>query len=155
MRKRSRRVDQKGFTLLEVLVATAILGTAIAALLSLLSGALRNSERLQAPAQALLLGQSKMNELLGAGVAAEDGTLTAMPLDVKLQGRWDEPFRWEAVATRVRSSPERMPGETILVQVALNVFWKPGSGNQERKLSLETYQLRREPPMDSPGVASP
>ncbi len=154
MRERGVR-NQKGFTLLEVLVATAILGTAIAALISLFSGALRNSARLQAPAQALLLGQSKMNELLGAGVAVEDGTMTAMPLDAKLEGKWEEPFRWEAVATRSRSSPERTPGETILIQIALDVFWKTATREQERKLSLETYQLRREPPPASPQVVLP
>jgi len=143
---------QKGFTLLEVLVATAILGTAVAALIGLLSGALRNSERLQDPAQALLLGQSKMNELLGAGIAAEDGTVAAMPLDAKLEGQWDDRFRWEAVATRSRSSPQRVPGETILARIALDVYWKAGPEEQERKLSLETYQLRREP---LPGAALP
>ena len=45
---RTRR-NRAGFTLLEVLVATAIVGTAVAALLSLFSATLGNIQRLEAP----------------------------------------------------------------------------------------------------------
>jgi len=31
-------------------------------------------------------------------------------LDQKIEGRWDERFRWEAMATRFRSSERRVPG---------------------------------------------
>lgn len=135
-----------GFTLLEILVATAIMGTAVAALFSLLSGALGNASRLQAPSRALLLGQSRMNELLSAGMETGIGTLMVMPLDQKLQGRWDDQYRWEAQATRWNSSPNIPPGQPVLVRVSLEVFWKTQPGKQEKKLSLETYQLRPEPP---------
>ena len=138
--ERGRR--EAGFTLLEVLVATVILGTAVAALFSLLSGALRNADRLQAPEQALLMGQAKMNELLAVG--ADPSSTAALSLDEKVEGRWDDQFRWEALAARFRSSSQRVPGETTLVRIALDVFWKSGAG-EERKLSLETYQLRPEP----------
>ncbi len=141
LRRRAR-----GFTLLEILVATAIMGTAVAALFSLLSGALGNASRLQAPSRALLLGQSRMNELLSAGIDTGVGTLMAMPLDQKLQGRWDDQYRWEAQATRWNASPDIPPGQPVLVRVSLDVFWKTQPGKQEKKLSLETYQLRPEPP---------
>ena len=160
-----RCVRQRGFTLLEALVATAVLGTAVAALLGLLSSSLRNAARLEAPERALLLGQSKLNELITAGVEAEGGPsaalgtggtggtgggtgeTVALPFDRMIEGRWDERFRWEARMTRFRSSPERTPGELLLARVALDVFWKTDTGGargNERKLSFETYQLRRE-----------
>ena len=159
-----RYVRERGFTLLEALVATAVLGMAVAALLGLLSGALRNAARLEAPEQALLLGQSKLNELISAGVE-EDGdpstTLPSaprgaggtsetseLPFDRTIEGSWDERFRWEARMTRFRSSPERTPGERLLARIALDVFWKAeggGPGSEERKLSFETYQMRLEP----------
>ena len=139
-------LPEKGFTLLEVLVATVILGTAVAALFGLLSGALGNLSRLQAPEQALLLGQSKLNELLAAGFETEDGVIVETPLDQNIQGRWDDRFRWESLSTRFHSSPEPAPGETILVRVELNVFWESGAENEEKQLSFETYRLRREPP---------
>ena len=159
-----RYVRQRGFTLLEALVATAVLGTAVAALLGLLSSSLRNAARLEAPERALLLGQSKLNELITAGVEGEEGSASALPstalgtggtgetsalpFDRMIEGRWDERFRWEARMTRFRSSPERTPGELLLARVALDVFWKTDTGGargNERKLSFETYQLRREP----------
>ncbi|HWP84484.1 MAG TPA: prepilin-type N-terminal cleavage/methylation domain-containing protein, partial [Terriglobia bacterium] len=45
-RRAQRGLRDAGFTLLEVLVATAILGTAVAALFSLLSGSLAGARRL-------------------------------------------------------------------------------------------------------------
>lgn len=136
---------QAGFTLLEALVATAVMGAAVAALLGLLSGALRNASRLEAPEQALLLGQSKLNELLAAGVEAQEGETSNPALDQTIGGRWDERFRWEARRTRFRSSPQRTPGELLLARVALDVYWKSGTGDEERKLSFESYQILREP----------
>src|SRR5258708_3263609 len=136
----------RGFTLLEILVATAVMGTAVAALFSLLSGALGNASRLQAPSRALLLGQSRMNELLASGIESGAGTQLALPLDQKLQGHWDDQYRWEAEATRWNTPPNIPPGQPMLVRIALDVFWKTQPGKPERKLSLETYQLRPEPP---------
>ena len=158
------RSGLRGFTLLEALVATAVLGAAVAALLGLLSVSLRNAARLEAPEQALLLGQSKLNELISAGVTEEISSPSlraggeasqthALTFDQTLAGRWDERFRWEARATRFRpapsaaegSSPERTPGETLLARITLDVFWRTVNEQTERKLSFETYQLRREP----------
>lgn len=139
---------QHGFTLLEALVATAVLGIAVAALLGLLSGALRNAARLEAPERALLLGQSKLNELVSAGVEGNEQETSDLPFDQTIEGRWDDRFRWEARMTRFRSSPERRPGELLLARVELDVYWKTDAGGRsgnERKLSFETYQLRREP----------
>ncbi|HEY7678901.1 MAG TPA: prepilin-type N-terminal cleavage/methylation domain-containing protein [Terriglobia bacterium] len=138
----SGRTKQAGFTLLEVLVATAIVGTAVAALLSLLSGALGNVRRLQAPEQALLLARSQLNEALirsDRGRSAEP----VLRLDQKIDGRWDEQYRWEMQATRFRSSPQPVPGEAILVRITCDVFWISRTG--ERKLTLETYQIWEEP----------
>ena len=150
---------------MEALVATVVLGAAVAALLGLLSGALRNAARLEAPERALLLGQSKLNELVAAGVEGEEERSTPipaaslpsssqggsetgeLPFDRTIGGRWDERYRWEARMTRFRSSPERRPGELLLARVTLDVFWKTENGGgrgNERKLSFETYQLRRE-----------
>ena len=141
---RTRR-NPAGFTLLEVLVATAIVGTAVAALLSLFSATLGNIQRLEAPERALLLGRTKFNELLTPGPEQSGGLNARVPLDQKLEGRWDERFRWEAMATRFRSSEQRVAGETILVRITLDVFWLSAPDRPERKLSWESYQLGREP----------
>ena len=134
--------QQAGFTLLEVLVATVVLGTAVAALFGLLSGALRNAGRLQDPERAFMLGQTKMNELLALGTGSA-ATEEELPLDETLQGQWDERFRWQAIAKRFRPTAESSYG-TILVQVMVDVYWKPADNREERKLVLESYQLRQQ-----------
>src|SRR5215475_7071287 len=58
------RSDQAGFTLLEVLVATLIMGIAVAGILSGLSASVRNAARLTDYDRATLLARSKMDELL-------------------------------------------------------------------------------------------
>jgi general secretion pathway protein I len=136
---------QSGFTLLEVLVATAILGTAVTALFSLLSGSLSNVERLRAPSRALMLAQSRMNELLSSGIDMPDGTSVPLPINQKIEGKWDDQFRWEAMATRYSPLPEVGQEPAAVVRIALNVYWKTAPSRPEKKLSLETYQLRQEP----------
>jgi type II secretion system protein I len=138
-----------GFTLLEVLVATAILGTAVAALFSLLSGSLANARRLQSPERALSLARMQMNELLAASDRGRSSS-DALVFDQKRQGRWDDQFRWEALATRVRTASQPAPGETILVRIVLDTFWKSESSAREKQLTLETYQLWQEPPRSAP-----
>ena len=142
-----RRAD--GFTLLEVLVATAVLGTAVAALFSLLSGSLANVRRLEAPEQALSLARTRMNELLAVR-SQGPGMHETLPLDQKIEGRWNDQFRWEAVATRVPTPTEPAPGEPILVRVVLDTFWKSEGSERERQLTLESYQLRQEPVRSTP-----
>jgi prepilin-type N-terminal cleavage/methylation domain-containing protein len=134
---------QEGFTLLEVLVATVVLGASVAALFSLLSGSLTNARRLQAPEQAVLMARSQLNALLAAseqGRAAEP----ALPLDQRVRGRWNDQFRWEAQASKVPTSRPAVPGEAVLVRIEFDAYWNTGQDAAEKQLSLETYQLWQE-----------
>ncbi|MBI3933525.1 MAG: type II secretion system protein [Acidobacteria bacterium] len=148
-RQTIRCTQDSGFTLLEVLVATAILGTAVAALFSLLSASLSNARRLQAPEQVLVLARSQLNELL---TASQQGLSPspALPLDQRVEGRWNEQYRWEAEAARVPTARQTAPGGTILVRILFEAFWNSGSGEREKQLSLETYQLWQEPVRAAP-----
>ena len=143
-RRQQHKGKEAGFTLLEVLVATAVLGTAVAALFSLLSGSLRNVRRLEAPEEALSLARTQMNELL----ATQDLTpraAAALPLDQRIHGQWNDRFRWEAAATRVEASTQVVPGQPVLVRVVFHSFWKSEASEREKQLTLESYQLRPEP----------
>ena len=133
-----------GFTLLEVLVATAVLGTAVAALFSLLSGSLRNVRRLEAPEEALSLARTQMNELL-ATRDMTPGAAAALPLDQTIHGQWNNRFRWEAAVTRISAPTQVAPGQPVLVRVVLHAFWKSEASELEKQFTLESYQLRPEP----------
>ncbi len=64
--------SQRGFTLLEVMIALAIISVALVTLLSLGTSSIRVHGRLQHTTQATLLAQQKMAEV---EVGAEQGTL--------------------------------------------------------------------------------
>ena len=72
--------NQRGFTLLEVLVATMIMGIAVSGVLSGLSAAARNAGRLTQYDRAALLARQKMDELL---------VDQSMHRGTPVQGLWD------------------------------------------------------------------
>jgi general secretion pathway protein I len=119
-----------GFTLLEVLVATAILGIAVSALLGAFSGSLRNMARAEGYERALLLGREQLNRMLIEGPLRPGFT----------RGRWDDSTRWEAEVERwdPRGRKDR-PRDAELPPVAVirfTIFWKGGTG--EKSVTLET-----------------
>ncbi len=126
---------QRGFTLMEVLVATAIMGIAVAALMSGFSGSLRNMGRAQGYERALLLGREQLNRMLVEG--AKPGLW---------HGRWDDGTRWEAQVERWDPQARKQrPRDQELPPVAvirLTVFWKGSTG--EKSVTLETSKYDAE-----------
>ena len=55
---------QRGFTLLEMIVATVIMATAVVGLLASISGAARNAARLRDYDRVVQLGRLQMNDIL-------------------------------------------------------------------------------------------
>ena len=129
-----------GFTLLEVLIAMALVGIAVAALMSGMSGSLRNLARAENYERAVLVGRAQLNRLL-----------VEQPLvPGRLAGRWDESVRWEAEIRRWNpagtDAVEQRAALPPLVLVTLTVFWKGASG--EHRATFETCkyepQLQRQ-----------
>ena len=127
--------SQRGFTLLEVLVATLIMGIAVAGILSSLAGATRNAARLAQYDRATLLAREKMDELL------VDRNL---PRRGEMQGQW-EPARiggavagWRARLTPFESVPGAGPGYWVLDRLELEVWWMEGL--TRRSFALEGYR---------------
>src|SRR5205807_7014811 len=79
-KRQSAVKDARGFTLLEMIVATVIMAVAIVGLLSGISGAVRNASRLTAYDRAVQLARWRMNELL-----IDDKT----PRNVEIDGSFD------------------------------------------------------------------
>src|SRR5260221_9749378 len=77
--------SRRGFTVLEVMVATTIMGIAVVTLLSALSTSVRNATRLTDYDRAVLLARAKMDALL-VDPALPRLTVMEQPLDPGLLG---------------------------------------------------------------------
>ena len=124
---------RKGFTLLETLVAVAVLGTAVAAVMSTLSGALRNESRAEDYQRIVLLSRAQMNELL------------ALPRwkDAQVwRGDWNASAWWKARAERV---PEKAgaPQDRELIRLLLTASWKTTRGQKTLEFETVRLQVRR------------
>ncbi|MCL6506942.1 MAG: type II secretion system GspH family protein [Bryobacteraceae bacterium] len=123
----------RGFTLLEMLVATLILGVAVAGVLSNISLSLRTAARVTDYDRAALLARRKMSELL-AGPRLPRFAFAGGPLDptTGLEGGWSvrvEPFE---------APTQAGPGTLVLDRVVLTLWWKQGS--RTRRVELEAFR---------------
>ena len=105
--KRSRR---RGFTLLEIMIALAIVSIAMVSLLALANRSIGVHDRLQRITQATLLAQQKMAE---TEVNARGGTLQA----TDSEGGFDDPYsayRWQVTYADTPLPSVRMVTVTVL-----------------------------------------
>jgi general secretion pathway protein I len=134
------RTHRHGFSLLEVLVATAIMGIAITGLIVGLSQSVKNASRLSEYDRAAMLARTKMNDLL------LDVTL---PFDGPAEGNFDATHGWRAVTKPFDLPPNAGPGVVILQQIALEIWWQPETGTR-RTLQLTGYRPFRIPAQVAP-----
>lgn len=129
---------ERGFTLLEMLVATLIMGIAVVSLLASISASLRNAGRLTDYDRAALLARHKMDELL-----LDQG----LPRLVPIEGQFDPQFTggveagWRAQIAPFEAPPEAKPGAFILERVELEIWWM--SGSRRHSLALEGFRQSR------------
>jgi general secretion pathway protein I len=116
-----------GFTLLEVLVALAVLAVSLGALFDAFGGTLRGVERADQMRTATLLARATL-AAVGSEIPLETG---------ELDGRYTNGFVW-----RLQMTPHPGTTEDSLVAayaVRLIVSWPEGSAT--RSLRLETLRL--------------
>jgi general secretion pathway protein I len=128
---------KRGFTLLEMLVATTVMGVAIAGLMSGLSNSTRNAARLRDYDRAVQLARLRMNDLLAD---------MRLPRNSILEGQFAPeitggiPAGWRARVTKAERSPSPSLGDFTLDRIELEVWWM--SGTQRRTMQLESYRRR-------------
>ncbi|MZG53830.1 MAG: prepilin-type N-terminal cleavage/methylation domain-containing protein [Nitrospinae bacterium] len=122
--------NEKGFSLLEVIVALAIMAGGFLAVLNLFSGSVRSVDFSGQYLKAITLANSKMNELEIANFAVDDQS-----------GSFEneENYRWELDITPYDSELNDEETNIQLQKVLLKVLWND-SGNS-RNIELATLRL--------------
>ena len=126
---------ERGFTLLEALVATIIMGIAVSGILSAISASTRNASRLTQYDRATLLARQKMDELL---------VDLKLPRKVPVGGNWlpqqsgGVPAGWSAVVTPFEAAPGTGVGQWVVDRVQLEVWWMDGTSR--RAFQLEGFR---------------
>jgi general secretion pathway protein I len=123
----------KGFTLIEMVVALAILGVGLTVLIELFSGGLRLGRTSMEYTKAVNYARMKMEEIT-LKPSVEEGTEEGESED--------KTFRWQVGVKKVdllsidKSVDYTPPIE--LLQVKIDIFWK--SGSKERSTSIESFR---------------
>ena len=130
-----------GFTLLEMLVATTIMGIAVAGLMSGISSSTRNAARLRDYDRVVQLARLRMNTLLADPSVPREGIF-----DPAITGGLECGWSAQAgVAESATSAPTA--GDWVLDRVQLEIWWM--SGAARRTFTLESYRRRKLRPQDS------
>ncbi|MDA0207230.1 MAG: prepilin-type N-terminal cleavage/methylation domain-containing protein [Acidobacteria bacterium] len=135
------RSSQSGFSLLEMMVATALTGLTVVGLLSLTSQSLSNSARIREYDRAAMLARAQMDELL---------TVDPPRLNQPLEGAFDPLSGWEARITPVEVDYNAgAAGGTLLARVDLTIWWQ--RDGRRKTFPLEAYRRVRIDPSSAPG----
>jgi len=122
--------SHSGFTLLEVLVALAIVGIAVTAILQLFSSNLRAISASEDHVRASLMAEARMREIID-GEALVEKVWTETTSDG---------YRVDVAVSKVQTARAETIGATLL-QVDLSLSWRRGARN--RTINLKTLKLVR------------
>ncbi len=134
-----RLPNKTGFTLIEVVIALALMGIALIVLIELFSGALRLGKTAHEYSRAASWARLKLEEIIlrpNLQEGREEGEIAAG-------------YQWQSEIKKTEIWQERFgeasgPGE--LYQIKIRLHWK--SGLKEKNFELETYKFEKEVPGD-------
>ncbi|UPG90645.1 prepilin-type N-terminal cleavage/methylation domain-containing protein [Luteibacter aegosomaticola] len=131
MRRLPARRHTRGFSLLEVIAAIAVLAIAFAALMQVAGSAMSLTARANERTQAALRARTLL-----------DGAFIVDPLQAgSTDGRFDDTYRWQLNVSpfNVGDAPSDGNGGNRLFRLDLDVFW--GDPSHERRAHFSTLRL--------------
>jgi general secretion pathway protein I len=124
-----------GFTLIEVLIALAILGIGLTVIIELFSGGLRLGRASAEYTRAVNYARMKMEEI-AMKPNIEEGNE---------EGEFDPTYRWQVGVKKIDllslGKDQTITPPVEFFQVKVNVLWK--SGSKERSAVFETYRTEK------------
>lgn len=133
-----RRSGSSGFTLIEVVVALAILGVSVAIVMQIFSGGLKNLRRIELAHRAMSHAENVMNEVLADREIIGAGAMS---------GDLDDEFRYTAEVTEWEIPQEQLSLELAvptsrLLQVTVQIhFINDRFGKSYRLSTLKTVAI--------------
>ncbi|SFW75026.1 prepilin-type N-terminal cleavage/methylation domain-containing protein [Luteibacter sp. UNCMF366Tsu5.1] len=126
-------VRQRGFSLLEVIAAIAVLAIAFAALMQVAGSSLSLTARANERTQAALRARSLLDGAFVMEPVREGGS----------EGRFDDTYRWRMVVSRFQPADEKPAvgdgSPTGMYRIDLDVIW--GADGSERHARFSTLRL--------------
>ena len=125
--------QQRGFTLIEILVAFMILALSLTVIFRIFSGGLRNVALSGDYARAVLVAESQLSAI-GVSEPLERSVST---------GDWDARFRWERVVEPYLPWEEdkALAAPLLAYQVTVNVDWE--HAGRTRQITLRSIRLKK------------
>ena len=123
---------QRGFSLIEILVAFMILAMSLTVIYRIFSGGLRNVALSEDYARAVLVAESQL-AAIGISEPLERGVSS---------GEWGERFRWQRVVEQYQPWQQNRELVTPLLayRVTVNVDWE--HAGRSRQVSLSSVRLK-------------
>jgi len=129
------RLPHKGFTLLEMIVATLIMAIAVVGLLNGIAGATRNAARVREYDRVVQLARLRMNDLMANPMAPI--ATSSDRFNPALTGGIEA--GWQAQIIPLLKPPDGAPIQVGLDRVVLQVWWMAGADNR-RTFTLEGFR---------------
>jgi general secretion pathway protein I len=126
---RPERYEERGFTLIEVLIALAILGVSLAVVLTTVSDSLSRTRRGEQELLATSLARSLIDRV-GADLALKSSDTS---------GDADDGFSWRLSVTEYGDDKEREAWDANPVNVIATVMWR--EAGEERSVTLKTIKI--------------
>lgn len=124
---------QRGFSLIEILVAFMILAMSLTVIFRIFSGGLRNVALSEDYAQAVLVAESQLSAI-GVSEPLERGVTS---------GEWNERFRWQRMVEHYQpwEQEKELAAPLLAYLVTVNVDWEHAGRN--RQISLSSVRLKQ------------
>jgi general secretion pathway protein I len=126
------RISNRGFTLIEILVAISVLSIALVVILQLISGGLRSGRLSDAYAKGIFHAREKMEEIL-LGTEFTEGVS---------EGEFEDAYRWRSEIVREEQPEEeakKLPFDAYHIRV--DIFWD--EGEREKNFGIATMKVAR------------